>query len=39
MDARFVEAVRQAGERMMQNDTLLEALYREQSLLDEMRRL
>lgn len=35
----FVEAVGRAGLRLIQNDDLLEALYNEQRLIDEMRRL
>ena len=35
----FVEAARQAGQRLIQNDDMLEALYNEQRLIDEMRRL
>ena len=39
MRQEFVEAVRQAGLLLIQNDDMLEALYNEQRLLDEMRRL
>lgn len=39
LDGAFVEAVRQVGQRMIENVDLLEALYREQALLDDMRRL
>ena len=38
MSGEFVEAVRKVGERMMRNTDLLEALYGEQRLIDEMRR-
>lgn len=38
MSGEFVEAVRKVGERMMCNADLLEALYGEQRLIDEMRR-
>ena len=38
MSGEFVEAVRKVGERMMRNADLLEALYGEQRLIDEMRR-
>lgn len=39
MSGDFIDAVRRAGERLIQNDDILEALYHEQRLLDEMRRL
>lgn len=35
----FVDAARRAGQRLIQNDDMLEALYNEQRLIDEMRRL
>ena len=38
MSGEFAEAVRKVGERMMRNTDLLEALYGEQRLIDEMRR-
>ena len=38
MSGEFVEAVRKVGERMVRNTDLLEALYGEQRLIDEMRR-
>jgi Fe-S-cluster containining protein len=34
----FIEAVRKAGQRLIQNDDMLEALYNEQQLMDEMRK-
>lgn len=39
MDSAFVDAVRVAGERLIKNVDMLEALYNEQRLLDEMRTL
>lgn len=39
MDQAFVSAVARAGDEMIQNVHMLEALYNEQRLLDEMRRL
>lgn len=39
MSLAFIEAVQAAGERLARNTTMLEALYNEQRLLDEMRRL
>lgn len=38
MSSEFVEAVRKAGERLIQNTDMLEALYNEQRLMDEMRK-
>ncbi|MEG2188022.1 MAG: hypothetical protein RR085_11925, partial [Clostridia bacterium] len=37
MSGEFISAVQRAGEMMMENTALLEALYQEQRLLDEMR--
>ena len=39
MSADFAEAVRQAGEKLCENDELREALRREQQLIDEARHL
>ncbi len=39
MSGDFIEAVRTAGKALVQNTDMLEALYNEQRLLDEMRRL
>lgn len=39
MSGDFIKAAGKAGERLIRNDDMLEALYNEQRLLDEMRRL
>ena len=39
MDQAFVAAVARAGDVLIQNVSMLEALYSEQRLIDEMRRL
>ncbi|MDD3334617.1 MAG: hypothetical protein PHI98_03765 [Eubacteriales bacterium] len=39
MSGDFIEAVKQAGQQLIKNDDMLEALYNEQRLLDEMRKL
>ena len=39
MDPAFIQAVEDAGNILIQNDCMLEALYNEQRLLDEMRNL
>lgn len=39
MSGEFVDGVRRAGECLIRNDDILEALYNEQALLDEMRKL
>lgn len=39
MSDEFIQGVRRAGECLIRNDDMLEALYNEQKLLDEMRRL
>ena len=39
LDARFVSAVQEAGERLVQNDRMLAALRHEQAMIDELQQL
>lgn len=39
MDQAFIAAVARAGDALIQNVSMLEALYNEQRLIDEMRQL